>query len=127
MNLAPGFKSPDSAKLEYSHYVKYIEDRFPPEIPQMFGLHPNAEIGFLTNQGISIFRTIAEISGGGGSGGAGDISAAQPLITSYMGQLPANLDMIEIRSKIKPEDYTPFIIVSLQEADRMNGLLSELR
>ena len=36
-NLAPGFKSPDSSKMEYAHYVKYIEERFPPEIPQMFG------------------------------------------------------------------------------------------
>lgn len=125
--LAPGFKSPDSTKLEYTHYVKYIEDRFPPEIPQMFGLHPNAEIGFLTQQGISIFKTISEISGGGGGGGAGDLSAAQPIITIYLNQLPANLDMIDIRGRLKPQDYTPFIIVSLQEADRVNGVLDQIR
>lgn len=127
MNLAAGFKSPDSAKLDYAGYVKYIEDRFPPEMPQMFGLHPNAEIGFLTNQGMTIFSTIREIQGGGDGGGGGDISAAQAYITSYMGQLPANLDMIEIRGRLKDEDYTPYIIVSLQESDRMNGLLSKLR
>jgi len=126
-NLAQGFKSPDSTKLEYTHYVKYIEERFPPEIPQMFWLHPNAEIGFLTNQGIAIFKTIADISGGGGGGGAGDISEAQSVITNYMGQLPANLDMIDIRSRLKEEDYTPFVIVSLQESDRMNLLLSHMR
>ncbi|CAE8665977.1 unnamed protein product [Polarella glacialis] len=126
-NLAPGFESPDSSKLEYSHYTKYIEDRFPPEIPQMFGLHPNADIGFLTNQGISIFKTISEITGGGGGGGGGDISAAQAVITSYLGAMPVNLDMIEIRSRLKPDDYTPFIIVSFQEADRVNGLLDQLR
>lgn len=28
----------DATKLEYTHYVKYIEERFPPEVPQMFGL-----------------------------------------------------------------------------------------
>ena len=28
----------DATKLEYSHYVKYIEERFPMETPQMFGL-----------------------------------------------------------------------------------------
>jgi len=130
-NLTPafgqGFKSPDASKMEYTHYVKYIEDRFPPEQPQMFGLHPNAEIGFLTNQGISIFNTVREIKGGGGGGGGGDISAAQFMITAYMGQLPANLDMIEIRGRLKDEDYTPYIIVSLQESDRMNVLLSQLR
>ncbi|CAK9037457.1 unnamed protein product, partial [Durusdinium trenchii] len=125
--LAPGFKSPDAAKLEYSHYVKYIEERFPPEVPQMFGLHPNAEIGFLTNQGISIFKTIADITGGGGGGGSADISASTPLITSYLTALPTNLDMIDIRGRLKEEDYTPFIIVSLQEADRVNALLDQIR
>merc|ERR1712226_722958 len=93
----------------------------------MFWLHPNAELGFLTSTGISIFSTIANISGGGGGGGASDISNAQPLITSYMGQLPPNLDMIEIRGRLKAEDYTPFIIVSLQESDRMNLLLGHMR
>merc|ERR1719230_2132868 len=95
MNLCQGFRSPDSTKLEYVHYVKYIEERFPPEIPQMFWLHPNAEIGFLTNQGISTFKTISDISGGGGGGGSGELGDAQPVITNYMGQLPPNLDMIE--------------------------------
>jgi len=126
-NLAPGFKSPDASKLEYSHYVKYIEERFPLEVPQMFGLHPNAEIGFLTNQGISIFKTIQEITGGGGGGGSGDISLAQPIITNYLGKLPTNLDMIDIRGRLKEEDYTPFVMVSLQEADRVNGLLDQIR
>jgi len=127
MNLAPGFKSPDASKLEYAHYVKYIEEKFPPEVPQMFGLHPNAEIGFLTNQGMSIFKTIAGISGGAGGGGGGDISAATPHITNYLGQLPADFDMMEIRSRLKDEDYTPYVIVALQEADRMNLLLSDIR
>ena len=37
----------------------------------MFGLHPNAEIGYLTNQGETMFDTILSVQGGGGSGGAG--------------------------------------------------------
>jgi len=127
VNLCPNFKSPDASKLDYHHYAKYIEERFPPEVPMMYWLHPNAEIGFLTNQGIGIFETISAVTGGGGGGGGADISAAGPIITSYMGQLPSNLDMIEIRSRLKPEDFTPFVIVSLQEADRMNLLLSHMR
>merc|ERR1712224_750157 len=43
MNLAPGFKSPDASKFEYQHYVKYTEEKFPMETPNMFWLHPNAE------------------------------------------------------------------------------------
>jgi len=126
-NLAVGFKSPDAAKLEYIHYVKYIEERFPPEIPQMYWLHPNAEIGFLTNQGIDTFKTISEMSGVGGGGGGGGIADALPIINNYQGQLPPNLDMLDIRSRLKDEDYTPFVIVSLQESDRMNGLLIHMR
>ena len=127
MNLAPGFKSPDSSKLEYVHYQKYIEDRFPPEIPQMFWLHPNAELGFLTIQGVGIFQTISEIASGGGGGGGGELGEATQYINQYQALLPANLDMIDIRSKLKPEDYTPFVIVSLQESERMNLLLSQMR
>jgi len=126
-NLAPGFKSPDATKLEYIHYVKYIDERFPPEIPQMFWLHPNAELGYLTNQGIGIFKTIADVSGGGGGGGGGELGEAQQYIHLYQGQLPPNLDMIDIRMKLKPADYTPFVIVSLQESERMNLLLSQMR
>jgi dynein heavy chain len=42
MNLAPAFKLPDASKMDYNAYVKYVEERVPPEAPQMFGLHPNA-------------------------------------------------------------------------------------
>merc|ERR1719316_308475 len=89
----------------------------------MFGLHPNAEIGFLTNQGMAIFSTIQSISGGGG----GDISAVAGNITQLLSTLPQDLDMIEIRGRLNDEDYTPYVIVSLQESDRMNILLSTIR
>jgi dynein heavy chain len=49
LTLAPGFKSPDPVKFDREAYRKYIEEKLPMEQPQMFGLHPNAEIGYLTN------------------------------------------------------------------------------
>jgi dynein heavy chain len=125
MNLAPGFKSPDASKLEYQHYVKYVEEKFPSETPQMFWLHPNAEIGYLTNQGLNVFSTIMKVSGGSGGGGGGDLNAATEYINTYSALLPADLDMFEIRGRIK--EYTPYIIVSLQESDRMNILLQAIR
>ena len=64
MNLAPGFKSPDASKMDYHNYVKYIEERFPSEVPVMFGMHANAEVGYLTSKGIAIFTTIQDIQGG---------------------------------------------------------------
>jgi dynein heavy chain len=125
MNLCPGFKSPDASKLEYQHYVKYVEEKFPSETPQMFWLHPNAEIGYLTNQGLNVFSTIMKVSGGSGGGGGGDLNSATEYINTYAALLPADLDMFEIRGRIK--EYTPYIIVSLQESDRMNILLQAIR
>lgn len=37
----------------------------------MFGLHPNAEIGYLTTYGETLFANILTIQGGGSGGGAG--------------------------------------------------------
>jgi len=127
MNLAPGFKSPDSSKLQYTQYQKYIEEKFPGESPQMFGMHPNAEIGFLTNQGIGIFNTFHRISGGQGGSGSMDLSVCQPTITSLLEQLPKDFDMLEIRKNIVEPVPSPYVIVSLQEAERMNRLLNTIR
>jgi len=123
----PAFKSPDASKMEYMHYQKFIEERFPPEQPQLFSLHPNAEIGFLTTQGDSIFKTIQSISGSDIGAGSLDLSSSQPLITRYSEELPSDLDMVDFRSKVKEEEYTPYIITSFQESDRVNALLQEVR
>eukprot|EP00927_Polykrikos_kofoidii_P017168 TRINITY_DN17790_c1_g3_i1.p1 TRINITY_DN17790_c1_g3~~TRINITY_DN17790_c1_g3_i1.p1 ORF type:complete len:1649 (+),score=334.05 TRINITY_DN17790_c1_g3_i1:463-4947(+) len=127
LTMAPGFKSPDASKMEYTHYVKFIDERFPPEQPSLFGLHPNAEIGYLTNQGISIFKTIQGVSCSDSASGSLDITLCSPIIARYLGVLPVDLDMAEIRSKMKDEDYTPYTMTSLQESDRMNLLLREIR
>jgi len=44
-------------------------DELPPENPAMFGLHSNAEIGYLTNLGESLCITILQCSGSSGGGG----------------------------------------------------------
>ena len=49
LTCAMGYKSPDPNKFERESYERYIEEKLPAEIPQMFGFHPNAEIGYLTN------------------------------------------------------------------------------
>jgi len=48
MNLAPHFKSPPPDKFDYAAYMNFIDTKLPIESPLMFGLHPNAEIGYLT-------------------------------------------------------------------------------
>ena len=69
--LAPGFACPPN--LDYSGYHSYIDENLPPESPNLYGLHPNAEIGFLTTTSENLFRTVLEMqprdsSGAGASG-----------------------------------------------------------
>jgi len=37
--------------LSCTQVLDYIEESMPPETPQAFGLHPNAEIGFKLREG----------------------------------------------------------------------------
>lgn len=57
--LAPGFAAPPY--LDYSGYHQYVDDMLPPESPALYGLHPNAEIDFLTVAASSLFRTLLEM------------------------------------------------------------------
>lgn len=91
----------------------------------MFGLHPNAEIGYLTNQGDTLFSTILEVQGGGGGGGGSAEDAVKSSIDAFLSQLPPDFNLIELQLKV--EDMNPYIIVALQECERMNILLGTIR
>jgi dynein heavy chain len=124
LTLAPGFKSPDPLKFDREAYRKYIEEKLPAEQPQMFGLHPNAEIGYLTTQSETLFATIMSVQGGSGAGGSDD-SKVKQIIISFLQQLPTDFNMYEIALKAK--NKTPYVVVCLQECERMNILLGEIR
>lgn len=84
----------------------------------MFGLHPNAEIGYLTTKGESLFDTILSISGGSGGAGASGDEITKELIDKFLKELPENFNMLDVQSKI--QEKTPYLIVAIQEAERMN-------
>ena len=42
---------------DYVGYHSYISDNLPQESPVLYGLHPNAEIGFLTTTSETLFKT----------------------------------------------------------------------
>ena len=92
----------------------------------MFGLHPNAEIGYLTTLGETLFSQIQEVQGGGGGGGGKKKEdVIKDFIIKFLEQLPANFVLIDISARAK--NKTPYVVVCLQECERMNTLLSEIR
>lgn len=47
--------------IELALDFQYIDAELPPESPYLYGLHPNAEIGFLTQTSEKLFRTVLEL------------------------------------------------------------------
>ena len=131
LELAPGFKSPSPDKFEYADYITYAESSMPPESPLLFGLHPNTEIGYLTNSAESLLFNVLTMSGGGESGASKDSTgdAARETMTNLQERLPSQFEMVSLTLKAKPlleGPSGPYIVVALQECGRMNILLKEI-
>jgi dynein heavy chain len=63
-SATPKFMSPQPADFDYAAYANHIEKALPSDAPPMFGLHPNAEIGYLTMQADTIFETVLRLLAG---------------------------------------------------------------
>lgn len=122
LTMTVGFRSPDSQKYERDSYERYINEKLPIEIPAMFGLHANAEIGYLTTLGETIFSTILSISGGGAGGAGSGTDLIKAKIVEILDSLPDDFIMIDIAGKVA-KNLTPYTIVCSQECERMNILL----
>ncbi|XP_076002796.1 dynein axonemal heavy chain 9 [Genypterus blacodes] len=125
--LAPEFLLPGN--MDYNGYHEYIDDALPSESPYLYGLHPNAEIGFLTQTSEKLFRTVLEMQprdGGAGEGGAMTREEkVRVVLEEIMEKLPEEFNMVELLGKA--EERTPFQVVALQECERMNILTQEIR
>ncbi|XP_077976399.1 dynein beta chain, ciliary-like isoform X2 [Styela clava] len=124
---APGFFSPPN--LDYKGYHAYIDELLPPESPTLYGLHPNAEVGILTVTSDELFRTVLEMQPREGSGGSEGITSidenVKTTLDEILERLPDLFPMAEIMAKTT--ERSPYIVVCLQECERMNILLSEIR
>ncbi|XP_042635783.1 dynein axonemal heavy chain 17 [Catharus ustulatus] len=127
VTLAPGFMIPP--RMDYEEYHQYIDDNLPGESPHLYGLHPNAEMGFLTVTSDRLFRTVLELqpkeSEAAGGTGASREEQVKAVLDEILGQLPEPFNMEEMMGKAK--EKTPYTVVALQECERMNILTNEIR
>jgi len=106
--------------------VQYVEKELPLESPQMFGLHPNAEIGYNTSAGDALFEQILLIQGGSG-GGSG--SGVQMIIDEFLKKIDTDapqFSMVDVKAKVQG-DPDPYWTVCLQECERINILTFTIR
>ncbi|XP_053544923.1 dynein axonemal heavy chain 9 [Bombina bombina] len=125
--LAPGFPLPGN--MDYNGYHQYIDDVLPAESPYLYGLHPNAEIGFLTQTSEKLFRTVLEMqprdSSMGEGAGATREEKVKAALDEILEKLPEEFNIPELMAKV--EERTPYIVVAFQECERMNILTSEIK
>ncbi|ERL83802.1 hypothetical protein D910_01050 [Dendroctonus ponderosae] len=127
LQLAPAFFAPPNT--DYIGYHRYIDDRLPAESPYLYGLHPNAEIGFLASTSENMFRTIFEMQPRDSSAAAGSGMSREDKVRSTLEEiydkLPEEFPVQEMMAKV--EERTPYIIVAFQECERMNTLTREMK
>ncbi|XP_034948410.1 dynein beta chain, ciliary-like [Chelonus insularis] len=125
--LAPGFLAPPNS--DYDTYHQYIDHYLPPESPVLYGLHPNAEIGFLTTTAENLFKILLEMqpkdTGESSRDGSSKEEKLRTIIENILEKLPEEFNIPELMSKV--DERTPFVIVALQECERMNILCAELK
>lgn len=90
--LAPDFPAP--GPLTYAEYKDYINTALPPDNPKIFGLHPNAEITYLTAQSINLFNNLMLLQPSGSIIIGGEIGKSKEDIVAgrvetLLSQLPA--------------------------------------
>ena len=123
------FKCPVAAT--HAKYLEHIENELPAETPLAFGMHPNAEIDFLTTQCINLFGILVELqpkSGGGGADGAPtviDIAKEFAVRVFEEAQVESQkLPIDEINGKVSDESTRgPYQNVYLQECELINTLI----
>jgi dynein heavy chain len=125
LEFAPGF--PALVDGTYEEFRVYLEDKLPAESPILFGLHPNAEISFLNAQGTFLLSTIQDLEGGkgGGAGDGGD--KVRTSMENFLERTPSCFHMVDISMKVSAEGKPPYLMVMMQEAERMNILLDTVR
>ncbi|XP_069916320.1 dynein axonemal heavy chain 17 isoform X4 [Oryctolagus cuniculus] len=125
--LAPGFQIPPN--LDYKGYHEYMDENLPPESPYLYGLHPNAEIGFLTVTSEKLFRTVLEMqpreSDAGAGTGVSREEKVKAVLDDILEKIPEAFSMAEIMAKAA--EKTPYVVVAFQECERMNILTNEMR
>jgi dynein heavy chain len=127
LELAPGFVSPPPS--DFADYHTYLDSEIPPESPYLYGLHPNAEIDYLTNTSARLFTEVLGMQATGGAAAAGGASKAEIIggtLEEMVEKIPDEFNMFEMAGRVPPEERTPYINVAFQECNRFNRLLSAI-
>lgn len=120
------YRIPDPGQRQA--YIDYIESLPLENSPEVFGLHPNAEIGYYTTAAKEMWANMVELQPQT-STSAGGISREEfvdRIANDILNKIPAIFELDKIRKKFGLE-ISPTTVVLLQELERFNNLMDRMR
>jgi len=121
------FMSP--APTTFEKYIEHIDNKMVQDTPIAFGLHPNAEIEFRTQQSNSVFKTLLELQPRDVSSGDGASSPQQvaEIVTNELLEKFGE-KCFDVEDLVRGlDEQGPYQNVFIQEMDVMNVLLAEIK
>jgi len=118
--------------LAYDEYFQYMDECLPStESPIIYGLHPNTEIAVRTQQSNDLFASIMELQpkdNSAAASGQNPTQRAAAILEEILDKIgDISFDMDEILASLSMEDRGPYQYVFLQECERMNALIEEMK
>ncbi|XP_067233367.1 dynein axonemal heavy chain 5-like [Chanodichthys erythropterus] len=123
-----GYTIPQARMLQ--DYHAHIDTLPLVDTPEVFGLHPNADITFQTNMANETLSTILNIQPKDSSSGEGETreESVQKMANEMLEKLPADYVPHEVRSSLqKMGAFQPMTIFLRQELDRMQRVIGRVR
>jgi dynein heavy chain len=107
-------------------FVEYIESLPLANTPDVFGLHPNAEIGYYTTAVKDMWTHLIDLQPqtAGDAGGISREDFIAKIASDIQGKLPALFDVELIKKNYT--EIQPTTVVLLQELDRFNVLIKKM-
>ncbi|TYZ50849.1 hypothetical protein PybrP1_008863 [[Pythium] brassicae (nom. inval.)] len=116
-----------AASGDIDAYTQVVEALPLTNSPAVFGLHPNAEIGYYTNMSKSVWRDLISLQPRSAQSGAG-VSREEYIgnvASDIQSKVPEQVDVDLIRKRLGGTP-TPTQVVLLQELDRWNMLTAKM-
>jgi len=107
-------------------YIKAIETMpgIESQTPEVFGLHPNAEINYLTTASKKLWKDLLELQPrtAGSGGGVTREEYIGTVATDIQARLPSLFDLNKLRKDLEADGFSPVFVVLVQELERWERL-----